>query len=199
MKNNKLKYNIVILFFITIEIVLAITPLGFINIGPIRSTTLHIPVILAGLLLGYKASIYLGITFGITSVFINTIMPTVASFIFSPFVSVGNYQGNIYSLVIAIIPRILLGLITVYIYKKFNKDYLAISISTIMHTVIVMGMIFLFFNDPYASINNISSDLLFKFIMGVIATNGVMEVIVANAIVIPMYNILKKEVRRFSL
>jgi uncharacterized membrane protein len=40
--------------FLAIMILLAVTPLGFIPIGPINATTMHIPVIIASIVLGPK-------------------------------------------------------------------------------------------------------------------------------------------------
>ena len=43
-----------------IMVVLAVTPLGMINLGFINATTLHIPVIVGAILLGPKAGAFLG-------------------------------------------------------------------------------------------------------------------------------------------
>ncbi len=37
--------------------------------------------------------------------------PGITSFVFSPFITVGGISGNFFSLVIALVPRILLGVI----------------------------------------------------------------------------------------
>ena len=52
---NEKTYDLVVLsLMIAIEVILILTPLGYIPIGGIRATTLHIPVMLAGILLGYN-------------------------------------------------------------------------------------------------------------------------------------------------
>ena len=48
---QKTKNMVLLALFGCIEIVLMLTPLGYIPIGPVRATTLHIPVILAGVLM----------------------------------------------------------------------------------------------------------------------------------------------------
>ena len=73
------------------------TPLGFIPIGPMKATTMHIPVILAGILLGIKGGAITGLVFGISSVVNATINPTILSFVFTPFYSLGEYHGNFMS------------------------------------------------------------------------------------------------------
>ena len=48
-------------FFLAIMILLAsVTFLGFIPIGPLNATTLHIPVIIASIVLGPKLGAFLG-------------------------------------------------------------------------------------------------------------------------------------------
>ncbi len=97
------------------------TSLGFIPIGPMRATTIHIPVILAGILLGVKGGAVTGLVFGLGSVVISTINPTILSFVFTPFYSLGEYQGNLMSLVIAIVPRVLLWCVSAYLYSYFKS------------------------------------------------------------------------------
>ena len=41
--------------FLAILLLLALTPLGFITLGPLNSTTMHIPVIIGSIVLGPKS------------------------------------------------------------------------------------------------------------------------------------------------
>ena len=83
-----------------IVVLLANTPLGLINIPPIKATTIHIPVIVGAILLGPMAGGVLGGVFGICSVISNTIAPVPASICFSPVlaVSVGGALGAVKAL-----------------------------------------------------------------------------------------------------
>ena len=55
MNKQKTKNLSFMSLFIAIEILMVMVPfLGFIPIGPLRATTLHIPVIIAGIVLGKK-------------------------------------------------------------------------------------------------------------------------------------------------
>ena len=92
-------------------VVLAFTPfIGYIPLGVTRATIVHIPVIIGSILLGPKMGAVLGGLFGLTS-FINNsfISPNITSFTFTPLYSVGEFHGNVWSLVICFVPRILLG------------------------------------------------------------------------------------------
>ena len=203
MKNNRVSSMAILSLFIAIEVVLTLTPLGFIQIGLIRSTTLHIPVILAGLLLGYKQASIIGLVFGILSVLTNTFMPTATSFIFTPFYSIGNINGNIFSLVIAIIPRVLFGCISLFVYKllyKVNVESIRVFISScigsIMHTIMVMFGIYIFFGPQYASVKDVNINDLLNLIYVVITTNGIIEMLVGSIIVTGTYKTLKKVIKR---
>ena len=63
--NNKRTKNLAFLsLFIAIEILMVMIPfLGFIPVGPLRATTLHIPVIIAGIVLGKAKGGFIGLIF----------------------------------------------------------------------------------------------------------------------------------------
>ncbi|MDD6467281.1 MAG: ECF transporter S component [Erysipelotrichaceae bacterium] len=205
MKNNKTVYLTSMAMLIGVQLVLMMTPLGYIPIGPIKATTMHIPVIIGGLLLGRKAGAQLGLVFGLTSIFMSTVFPTVTSFIFSPFYAVGEISGNFNSVIIAIVPRVLLGYLTGVFaeYVRVNKKRETVKLSvisfgmTLMHTLMVMAGIYFFFGREYATINGISYDLLWKLIGGVIVTNGIMEAILAG-VVCPSVTLAIRKVRRIE-
>ena len=105
-----------------IILVMAFTPfLGYIPLGFTRATIIHIPVILGSLLLGPKKGAILGALFGVTSLINNTMNPTVTSFVFTPFYSIGETHGNFWSLVICFVPRILVGIVPYYVYRLVQK------------------------------------------------------------------------------
>lgn len=198
MKSNVKKF-VLFAFFVAIELVLMFTPLGYIPIGPLRATTMHIPVIICAIVLGVKEGILLGFIFGLTSLFINTFTPTVTSFVFSPFITIGGVKGNFSSLLIVLIPRMLLGLSAGLLYKflnglKVNKNINVIVtslFSTLLHTVLVLSGIYVFFAVPYSNARNIPVSGLFGLLLGVVTTNGILEMIVAAIIVLAIVKITK--------
>lgn len=197
---KKTKFLVLLTMFCSIQVVLMLTPLGYIPIGPIRATTMHIPVILAGILLGVKGGAITGLVFGLSSVIINTITPTITSFVFTPFYSLGEYHGNFMSLVIAIGPRVLLGILAAVIYSWFrNKDNkmklvgsgITALVCTLIHSILVLGMIYLFFGPSYAAAKNVEASALFGLLLGIITTNSVLEAILATLIVAPLTKVLE--------
>ncbi|MGN1344624.1 MAG: ECF transporter S component, partial [Traorella sp.] len=93
-KTKAIRRLVLLSLFIGIEVVLMCTPLGYIPIGAIKATTLHIPVIVISIILGVKEGAILGFVFGMSSLIMSTINPSLFSFCFSPFYSIGDIHGN---------------------------------------------------------------------------------------------------------
>lgn len=198
MKSKKTQYMTSMALFLAIEIILVVTPLGYIPIGPLNATTMHIPVIIAGIILGKKAGAELGFVFGLTSMIKATIQPGITSFCFSPFVTIGTITGNYKSLLIAFIPRILLGYLAGLIFEIMkNKGHenrgvlIGALVGTLTNTVLVLSGIYLFFGNAYASSLNIAYSGLIGVLLGVVTTNGILEAILASAVSIAVYKAMK--------
>ena len=65
---RKTKFLVLVTMFCSIQVILMLTPLGYIPLGPVRATTMHIPVILAGILLGIKGGAITGFVLEIIAV-----------------------------------------------------------------------------------------------------------------------------------
>lgn len=142
--------------------------LGYIPLGIIRATIIHVPVIIGSIVLGPKKGALLGLLFGLTSLWNNTVNPTPTSFVFTPFYTIGDLGGSPLSLVICIVPRILVGVVPYYVYKlmyykifKHRKGLRTPSLivagisGALTNTLLVMNMIYLFFGKGYAAANGI--------------------------------------------
>lgn len=200
MRNTKkIKRMALLSMFIAIELVLMMTPLGYIPIGPLKATTLHIPVILITLLLGLKEGVILGGVFGLTSILMNTLTPTPVSFVFTPFYSIGGMNGNFYSILIAMVPRMMIAVATYFTFQLFKKSkinemiqvFIASITGALCNTILVMGGIYFFFGESYAIAKNMEFQSLFAFIFATITTNGVLEALVGALIVGAVYKALQ--------
>ncbi len=189
-----------------IELIVCFTPLGSLPIGPIVATLSHIPVIITGVLLGPVAGAYMGAIFGLSSFIVNTMMPTVTSFIFTPFYSVGQVSGNPWSLVICFVPRILLGVVAGLLFRAIaardKRKYAAYTVSAVaaslVHTVLVLGGLYLFFGRTYAQVIGQEYDVLLGLIGSVVLTNGIPEAILAAVLVVAVGKALERFSRRAS-
>lgn len=198
MKSKKTQYMTSMALFLAIEIILVVTPLGYIPIGPLNATTMHIPVIIAGIILGKKAGAELGFVFGLTSMIRATIQPGITSFCFSPFVTIGTISGNYKSLLIAFVPRILLGYLAGLIFEIMknkgheNRGVLAGAlVGALTNTVLVLSGIYVFFGNAYASSLNVAYSGLIGLLLGVVTTNGILEAILAAVVSLAVYKAMQ--------
>ena len=60
---------------IAIELIMTVTPLGYIMIPPIAATLMHIPVIVGAVVMGPKAGAALGTVFGKAKLFVGSHLP----------------------------------------------------------------------------------------------------------------------------
>lgn len=194
MNNKKTKNLAFISLFIAIEILMVMVPfLGFIPIGPLRATTLHIPVIIAGIVLGKDKGAMIGLVFGLSSLVMNTVQPTATSFVFSPFIS-----GSIMSAVVAIVPRVLIGYVAGIVYQvlKDKHENLAMIcgsfLGAVTNTVLVLGGIYFIFGSSYANAIGQSYSQLLPYFIGIITTNGLLEAVVGTIISVMVSRILVK-------
>lgn len=190
--NKKVLVMVQLAILMAIEIILAVTPLGSIPIGPLVATLAHIPPIIAAIVIGPSAGAFMGFIFGLLSFLVWTLTPPspITAFIFTP----AYPPGNFLSIVICFVPRILLGLSAGLLFRwlmnlkesgKLPKlpdviPYMgAAIISSLLHTVLVLGGIYLFFGEAYAKAVGAAFQLLFTMILSVVTTNGILEAFLA--------------------
>lgn len=161
-----------------ISIMLSMTPLGFIPIGPTNATIMHIPVIIGAIIEGPVVGITVGFIFGATSLLKALTMPTITSFAFvNPLVSV--------------LPRMLIGIVAYYVYKltiKFTKNvfvsgWITGVIGSLVNTAVVLGMVYILYGARYAEALGESASAAKTLILTLVATNGIPEAIVGGFVV----------------
>ena len=190
-KKMDTRYMATLAMFCGILLVMGMTGIGFIPLPVIKATTMHIPVILGAILLGSAAGAVLGGVFGICSIWANTTSPGLLAFAFSPFMTTEGLPGVLKSLWIALGCRILLGVIAGWLWKGLKRvlkqDYLALpvtaAVSTICHTILVMGSIYLLLAQQYAQAKNVAITAVFGLVMGTVTASGIPEAIIAAVLV----------------
>jgi uncharacterized membrane protein len=151
---------------------------------PIKPTLTHIPVIIASIYYGPKVGASLGGFMGLMSVVRNTILVTPASYIFSPFVEGGNFN----SLLIAILPRILIGVTPWLIVKVLSNQFglgLAGAIGSFTNTLFVLSGIFFLIPGVYEG-------NILKFLAAIVATNSLAELVIAAVLTVVIVPRFKK-------
>ncbi|MDO4788474.1 MAG: ECF transporter S component [Johnsonella sp.] len=190
-KNERTKNLVIMSVFTSIIIIQTLVPfLGFIPLGVMNATIIHITVIIGAIMLGPKYGAGLGLVFGLCSMWKNTFMPNPTSFVFSPFtLGINGYSGGYRSLIVCLLPRVLIGVSAYYVYsffQKLNKRYLGLLmagvVGSMVNTILVMSGIYLLFAEQYALATNKAVESLIFFIIGIIGMQGVPEAIVSSLI-----------------
>ncbi|HEX3038232.1 MAG TPA: ECF transporter S component [Oscillospiraceae bacterium] len=195
---------------LALEAIVCFTPLGSIPIGPMVATLAAIPVIVTAVLLGTKAGTAMGFFTGLFSFIVWTfIMPaSPVAFVFTPVSTVGNVHGNFWSLVICFVPRILIGVVAGLSFHgfsrltaKFKKGYIfAYMLSGILGsftaTILVLGGIYVFFGQSYATAIGKTVDLLLGILATTVVTNGVLEAVIAAIVTYAVCYPIQKHMKK---
>lgn len=195
-RSDKTRGLVLTALFTAIIIVMAFTPyLGYIPLGFMNATIIHVPVILGALFLGPKKGAFLGGVFGLTSMINNTMNPNLTSFVFSPFYSVGNVSGNFASVIVCMVPRIMIGVVAYYVFRlvcrlmKNARGSKTIGFAVagvagaLTNTLLVMNSIYFLFGANYATAKGVATEALYGLILTIIGTYGIPEAIIAGILV----------------
>lgn len=205
MKNEKTRTLVLFAMFIAIMLVMKVTNIGMIPLGFMNATTLHIPVIVGAIILGPKFGAALGAIFGALSFWTASTSGMATAFIFSPFIPVpGTGHGSPWAIVVAFLPRILIGVLSYYAYagmkKLIKNDTLSIGVGSfvgsMINTVFVMGLIYVLFKDAYASAIDLGGKTIEAIIMGTVVMNGIPEAFVAVIISTAVCKALKAYLKK---
>ena len=164
---------------------------GFIMVGPIAITTMHIPVIIGALIGGRKYGIILGLAFGISS-WIKAMQGLS-----------GVFTVAFVNPLISILPRFLVGLVTALLGELLEKRkanfFVAYGIpafvGSMTNTVLVLGSIFIVYGNQVATALGQASGQVLSMILSIAAVNGIPEALVASAVAIPLCKAYKKRYR----
>ena len=172
-----------------ISIFLGVTGLGFIRLPLLNATIMHLPVIIGAILEGPIVGMAVGLCFGLFSMYQAMTAPTLTSFVFlNP--------------IIALIPRVLIGVVSYYTYKFLEKKFKKISIAgsaiagTLTNTVLVLSLIYVLYAERYATVLGKDPSTAGAFIASVGAINGIPEVIVSVLLTVPVVMTIKKIQKR---
>ena len=196
-QSQRTRDMVLMALFTAIILLMAFTPLGLIDLPIIKATILHVPVIIGALLLGPKKGAILGTVFALSSLFKNTTAPALLSFAFSPLIPVpGADHGSPWALVICFVPRILTGVLPVYVYRFLNRTMhkmpghktvsltVAGACGALVNTFLVMGLIGTILAEGFATAKGIPTDAVNGAVMAIVAANGIPEAI-ASAVLTP--------------
>lgn len=183
LKKKKKTLRIALLALFTAIIILQnfIPFLGYIPLGMLNLTIIHVTVIIAALLLGPKDGAIVGGVWGTITFIRAFVWPTSP---IAPIVFVNP--------LISILPRILIGVVAGYAFiwakKSFHSKIFAASLASVLgsltNTFLVLGQIYLFYRGQSQVMYGLDTAALMPYLLGLVLTNGIPEALIA-AIVSP--------------
>lgn len=179
---QKLRRNTLLALFGTIVIVQNLVPvLGNIPIGPLSITLIHITVIVAAIVLGPVQGMIVGGIWGMITFIRAFIWPT------SP-LAVICFTNPL----ISVLPRILVGAVAGYGFLWMKKHVskrksmvIAAMAGSMTNTLLVLGQIYLFYHDQAPRLYAVDVRQLLPYLLGVVGTNGIPEMLLA-AVIVPL-------------
>lgn len=192
-KNNTLRITRIAMLG-AIIVLMALTPLGYLKIGPLSITFLTVPVVIGAVLLGVWDGAVLGAIFGLTSF--------AQCFGMDQFGAALLSINPVYTAIVCIVPRILIGIFSGAVYRALSRTNLndtvsyAISafVGAITNTIFFVGMLILLFKDT-EPLKQLGDNVL-KIISVLVTTNSVAEVIVCTVLVAAVSKACAEVVRR---
>ena len=185
MKNNSGTLKLVSIALLTaIPLLMAYTPLGYLNIGPLAITFNMIPVAIAAIALGPSGGAAVGAVFGLTS-FLQCIGVGGTSAMGAALFAI----NPVLAFVQRMIPRVLDGFLLGYIFRGTGKrsgSMLACSVTgffaAFLNTVFFMSALVLLFGNTEYMQNLMGGKNVIVFICTFVGVNAVFEMLSATII-----------------
>lgn len=186
---------------IAIILLMAFTPIGYIRTLGLEITLIVVPVAVGAVTLGPAAGAVLGAVFGITSY--------IQCFGMSPFGAVLLSINPVYTFIVCVFSRVLMGWLTGWLYQVFLKSSLLKKVSValanlccpLMNTLFFMGTLTLFFyqTDYIQGIaQGMGAGNPLIFILLFVGVNGLVEAVACFVAGSAISQALKKVVKRTS-
>ena len=185
MKTGNRSRNTTLLGLLTaILIVMGMTPLGYLNIGPLAISFNMIPVAVGAAALGPVKGAVLGAVFGMTS-FLQCLGIGGSSIM-----GVILFDINpVYAFIQRFVPRVLMGLLAGLIYKGMRRFFgagiagsVAGFFAALLNTVLFMGALVLLFGDTQYIQDLIGGRNVIVFICTYVGINAVMEMLASTLV-----------------
>lgn len=177
-------------------VLMAFTPIGYLPIGPVKMTFIMVPVAVGAITLGEKSGAFLGLVFGITSFIQCFGLDLFGTTLFS--------INPVYTFIMCIVPRVLMGYLCGVIYKfiarKKKKFALVFAsfMAPVLNTTFFMSLLMLFFGESDYIMGIRNGAELLPFLVAFVGLNGVMEIVTTTVVAPPVASAVKKAVKKFN-
>lgn len=185
--------------FLALIVVMSFTPIGYLHVGAIEISLLAIPVAAGGAILGVGTGTVLGLAFGVTSF--------LQCFGMSAFGTALMGINPILTFIMCIVPRVLMGVGSAWIFKAVRKKNLQANIASglsflsaaVLNTIFFVGFFIALFGNTsfYADLETqFAATNVITFFAAFVGLNGVVEAVASCIVGAALGNIvvrLKKQ------
>lgn len=185
--SQQIKTIIRIAVLTAILLLMNYTPLGYLRVGPVEITFLSIPVLVGAVLIGPGAGAFLGLVFGLTSLAQAPVSP-----LFAP-----TFATNpVLVAVVCLVPRILMGLLSGFLFKGLRRirvneliSYAVVGVTgSLMNTIFFIGSVVLlleqYISATMAELGLLAEKTIYAFWIGIGLTNGIPEALATGVLVL---------------
>lgn len=183
-KNFKPKDLTLMGLLTAVLLVMSFTPVGFLTIGPLAITLNMIPVAIGAVALGPKGGAVLGAVFGITS-----FLQCIGIGGTSPMGVILFEINPVLAFVQRFLPRLIMGVLTAYIYKLVKKamgagvaSYASGFFAAFLNTLLFMSLLVLLFGNTDYMQELMNGKNVIVFICTFVGINAVFEMIVSTVL-----------------
>ncbi len=183
-KNFKPKELTLMGLLAAVLLVMSFTPIGFLTIGPLAITLNMIPVAIGAIALGPKGGAILGAVFGITS-----FLQCIGIGGTSPMGVILFEINPALAFVQRFVPRLVMGILTAYIYKFIKKaagstvaSYASGFFVAFLNTVLFMSLLVLLFGNTEYMTELMDGKNVIVFICTFVGVNAVFEMAVSTVL-----------------
>ena len=186
MKKTNVKYMTRLAILMAIVIAFTLFNIGNISVGPISATIYHLPVIIGAVMLGVKAGVILGGTWGILC-FLLAVLGQTTDIVATTAVA----TSPLGYFIVAFVPRVLVGLVSALVWKALSKVLAKAQsvalvatgvIGSLTNTVFYLGLLVLIFRNIVANIYGVTPAAVTGIAVGVATSNGLVEAAVSGVI-----------------
>ena len=184
MKNKNTLFLTQLALLVAVALVLAYTPLGYLNIGPLAVSFMMVPVALGAVLLGPVGGAVLGTVFGLTSF--------AQCFGAAPFGAALLAISPIATFMVCVPTRLLAGLLPAFLFKGIYKSdapalrknivfFGTCLLAAVLNTVFFMGgLVLCCYNTEYIQgfVAALGASNPFMFVALFVGIQGVIEALV---------------------
>ena len=187
-RNPKIRQMVQLAILTALLLVLALTPIGYLRLGPFSITFMPVPVVIGAILLGPGGGAFLGLVFGLTSF--------AQCFGIDPMGTTLMTINIFYTFVMTVVTRTLVGYFTALVFRGMRSLFeklpksdktkpvtyaIASAAGPLFNTVLFMSAMYIFFGKEQVVLDAFAltgAGPFYVFVFGLVFANAMVELLV---------------------